>query len=344
MTPRERVLAALRRQVPDLVPHFEWILNPNVRRAMSGLESELDFIETMGIDGVAVDVDMRRREVDSRHFQDEWGITRVSWDEYPNAVGHPVSSETDLAKLTIPDPDAEYRFDSIKAALKRFGRERAVIIRLRDVFSQPRDLMGFTDFLAGFYTAPDLLQELMRISVDYNGRLAKNARELGGEIVVVGDDIASSDGLLVSPAMYRRLVYPHFKRLIQNFKMLGFLVIKHSDGDLMPVMDDLAESGIDCIDPIDPLGGMDLATVKSRYGARLAIKGNVDCVQTLVRGTREEVRAAVRRCIRDGAPGGGYILSSSNSIHASIDPQLYRAFLDARLEFGRYPLNVAALS
>ncbi len=339
MTSKARVLAALRRREPDLVPHFEWILNPKVRLAMTGLESELDFIERMDIDAVAVSTDMRQEPVDSRHHKDEWGITRASWDEYPNPVGHPVATAEDLRRLTIPDPDAEYRFHSITAAMKRFGDERAVIVRLRDVFSQPRDLMGFSSFLAAFYTEPQLVRELMRISVDYNTRLARNARELGGEIIVVGDDIASSDGLLISPEMYREQVYPHFRELIGSFKDLGFLVIKHTDGDIMSVMDDLAASGIDCIDPIDPLGGMSLKVVKERYGDRLAIKGNVDCVKTLVSGTRAEVRNAVKACIRDAGPGGGYIISSSNSIHAGVDPALYRAFLEARREYGWYPLD-----
>ena len=343
MTPKGRVLAALRRQEPDLVPHFEWILNPAVRRAMTGLESELDFIEQVDIDGIAVGTDMRQETVDSRHHRDEWGVVRVSWDEYPNAVGHPVATREDLKNISVPDPDADYRFDSIRAALRRFGDERAVIIRLRDVFSQPRDLMGYSNFLAAFYAEPDLVEELMGMSVDYNTRLARNARDLGGQIIVVGDDIAASDGLLVSPEMYRRQVYPHFKRLVGNFKELGFLVIKHTDGNIMAVMDELAESGIDCIDPIDPLGGMDIATVKSRYGNRLAIKGNVDCVKTLVSGSPAQVREAVRDCIRDGGFGGGYILSSSNSIHGGVQPHLYRAFLQARLELGRYPLDRTAL-
>jgi uroporphyrinogen decarboxylase len=276
MTPKARVLAALRRQEPDLVPHFEWILNPKVRYAMTGLTSELDFIEEMDIDGIAVGTDARQETVDSKHFKDEWGIVRVSWDEYPNPVGHPVATREDLEKLTIPDPDEEHRFDSIKAAMNRFGDERAVIIRLRDVFSQPRDLMGYSSFLAAFYTEPDLVQELMRISVDYNTRLAKNASDLGGDIIVVGDDIASSEGLLISPEMYRTQVYPHFKRLIRSFKDLGFLVIKHTDGNIMPILDMIVATGIDALNPMEPAAGMDIGLIKEVYGDRIALIGNID--------------------------------------------------------------------
>jgi uroporphyrinogen decarboxylase len=342
MTPKERVIAALTRHEPDLVPHFEWILDPAVRKSMTGLDSELDFVEAFDLDAVAVAPDMRREAIDAEHHRDEWGIIRVSWGEYPNAVGHPVTGLRDLARLRVPDADVEYRFDAFREALRRFGGRRAVILRLRDVFSQPRDLMGFTAFLEAFYDAPDLVRELMRLSVGYSTRLARNARELGGEIIVVGDDIAGREGMLISPEMFRDFVLPPFRRLVRNFKDLGFLVIKHSDGDIMPVLDDFAESGIDCIDPVDPLAGMNLGMVKSRYGDRLAVKGNVDCVSTLVSGTPAQVRTAVRACLRAAGEGGGYILSSSNSIHAGVNPELYRAMLEARADFGRYPLDLDA--
>jgi len=77
---------------------------------------------------------------------------RVSNDEYPTPVGSIIKDENDLKNLKIPDPDADYRFDAIKNAMQEFQNEKAVIIRLRDVFSQPRDLMGFSEFLMSFYT------------------------------------------------------------------------------------------------------------------------------------------------------------------------------------------------
>jgi len=281
--------------------------------------------------------------VDDRHFRDEWGITRVSYDDYPNAVGHPVSDESDLKKLHLPDPDADYRFDNIRAAMDELQGEKAVVIRLRDVFSQPRDLMGFENFLMGFYTQPDLLSRIMEMSVDYNSRLAQNARSLGGEIIVVGDDIADSKSLLISPELYREMVKPHFNRLISKFKDLGLYVIKHTDGNIMDVVEDLVDSGIDCLDPIDPLAGMDIRSIKDIYGSRVCLKGNVDCVKTLVDKSPEDVIAETKECILQASRGGGHIISSSNSIHAGINPVNYRVFLEAVEEFGHYPLNMDKL-
>ena len=343
MTGRERVLAALQRQEPDRVPTFEWIINPGVIEKMTGRRSEIEFIRQLDLDGMALGTDMKKTPVDDRHFKDEWGITRVAYDEYPNPVGFPMSAEGDLKALTVPDPDADYRFDKIRHAMQEFGDEKAIIIRLRDVFSQPRDLLGFENFLMSFYTQPDLVSRLMEISVDYNSRLAKNAHELGGDVIVVGDDIATNKGLLIRPQMYRKMVLPYFTQLIANFKALGFYVIKHTDGDIHAVLDDLVDSGIDCLDPIDPLGGMDIGDIKQRYGSRVCLKGNVDCVSTLVDKTPDEVAREVKECILKASPGGGHIISSSNSIHSGIHPANYRAFLDAVKEYGTYPLNLERL-
>ena len=307
---------------------------------MTGQRDEIEFIKSMGIDGIMVQENMKKEYIDQYHYRDEWGIVRETKSEYPNAVEYPIKTMKDLDKLTIPDTDVEYRYEDIKDAIKKVGDEKAVIIKVRDVFSQPRDLMGYENFLVGFYTQPELVNQLIEISVDYNSKIAKNARELGGEIIVTGDDIASNSGLLISPDMYRKQIYPHYKRLVQNFKEMGYIVIKHTDGNIMEVIDDLIDSGIDCLDPIDPLAGMDIGLIKERYGQKICLKGNIDCVKTLVSKPPEDVIKEVKECILKASPGGGHIISSSNSIHSGINPENYKVFLDAVKEYGKYPLDI----
>ena len=250
---------------------------------------------------------------------------------------------SDLDTYEMPDPDAPYRFNKIKKAMDLFGQEKCVIARVRDVFSQPRDLMGFENFLAGFYEEPKLVQRLMEMSVEYSGRICENLAGLGIEVIVVGDDIANDQALLMNPDMYREQVLPHFEALVKKAKSLGLKVIKHSDGDLNSVVEDLVNTGIDCLDPIDARGNMDLAALKARYGDRIAFKGNVDCVETLVNKTEDQVRREVARCLLQGSVGGGHIISSSNSIHSGINPQNYKVFLDALKELGTYPLDIEKL-
>jgi uroporphyrinogen decarboxylase len=340
MTGRERILAVLNGRIPDRIPTCEWILNPNVMEKMCGTRDDVAFVQQMDLDGIAIGLDSKNEILDDRLVKDEWGITRVTYDEYPNPVGFPINDMDDFKNFRMPDPFAPHRFNQIKRALETFGNEKCVIARVRDVFSQPRDLMGYENFLVCFYEDPDLVNDLMSMSADYSEKICDGLLKLGIEVIVVGDDIANNKGLLLSPEMYREFVYPHFARLVGYAKSLGLKVIKHSDGDLRAVQDDLINSGIDCLDPIDERGNMFMKELRSRYDHRIALKGNIDCVETLVSKPPEAVRSETARCILQGGVGGGLIISSSNSIHSGVSPLNYRVFLDTVKELGNYPLDI----
>jgi uroporphyrinogen decarboxylase len=344
MTGRERILTTLERREPDRVPTCEWVLSPKVMRGVCGTEDDIRFVREMDLDGISVGLDSETTALDAARITDEWGITRTVSDDYPMAVGYPIKDMEDFKHFSPPEPLQPYRFNRVKEALAAFGAEKCVIVRVRDVVSQPRDLMGFENFLAAFYEDPELVNALMAMSAAYSEKICDGLSELGVEVIVVGDDIADNRGLMMSPGMYRELIYPHFVRLIRYAKKLGFKVIKHSDGDLRSVLDDLVASGIDCLDPIDMRGNMFLDELKAKYGDRLCFKGNVDCVETLVSKSPGAVRQETARCILQGSAGGGHIISSSNSIHSGISPVNYRAFLDAVRELGVYPLNIPLLT
>jgi uroporphyrinogen decarboxylase len=312
-------------------------------KGVCGTEDDIAFVREMDLDGISVGLNSETSALDADRVRDEWGIIRVISDEYPMAVGHPIKDMADFKNFSPPEPLKPHRFNRIREAMAAFGKEKCVIVRVRDVVSQPRDLMGFEDFLVTLYEDPDLANALMAMSADYSEKICDGLVELGVEVIVVGDDIADNHSLMMSPDMYRELIYPHFVRLISYAKKRGLKVIKHSDGDLRAVIDDLVNSGIDCLDPIDERGNMFLDELKAKYGDRIAFKGNVDCVETLVSKPPEEVRRETARCILRGSIGGGHIISSSNSIHSGVSPVNYRAFLDAVRELGAYPLDIPLL-
>jgi uroporphyrinogen decarboxylase len=144
----------------------------------------------------------------------------------------------------------------------------------------------------------------------------------------------------MSPAMFREYLYPGFKRVIGAFRDLGLPVIKHSDGDIRPLLDMIVDAGISCLDPIDPMGHMDMGEMKQQYGGRIALKGNVNCAHTLAMGTEKQVVEETRDVIRKAGDGGGLILSSSNSIHSSVKPGNYLAMWNAIRTYGTYPLQL----
>lgn len=342
MNSRERIIAALERKGPDRIPTFEWITSQPVIDAFVPGGNYYDFVEKAGHDAVCCSPFYEKLEViDEDNFIDAFHIKRhlTGVDKYPVSVGYPVTDLESFKKYQPPSLDSPTRFKNIEAVAERFGKEKAIVVRLHDIFSFPRDMMGLENLLMAFITQPELVRGIVGFSVDYNLELAKLVKKRGLDIIGIGDDIADSKGPYVSPKMFREFLYPELKRVVQGYKKLGFYVIKHTDGNLHPVLDMIIDSGIDCLDPIDPLGGMDMRHIRENYGHRVARKGNIDCVKVLVEGTPAQVAGSVKECIRKGSPGGGHIISSSNSLHAGIDPALYKVMLDTVKKYGEYPIK-----
>jgi uroporphyrinogen decarboxylase len=342
MTGEERLLCVLSRREPDRVPHFEWIVDRRVRAALApGCKTHNEFAVRMGHDAVLADPDFARQRVGPGLWKTEWGYTiRESQEEHGVEVDSPIHTMEDFRRYIPPDPRAPGRYSTIERTLREYAGTKAVIVHLNDVFSIPRNLMGYESLLLAIAADIELVSALIDMSVDVNLAMAKEVAARGVRFVYTGDDVAGDTGPLMSPASFRHLFYPGLRRVMRGFKELGLLVIKHTDGNLWPIIDMIVDSGIDCLDPIDPMAGMDLAKVKAKYGSRIALKGNVDCSHLMTLGTPEEVAAATRAAIRAGAPGGGYILSSSNSIHSSVKPENYLALMRTLEEHGRYPIRV----
>jgi uroporphyrinogen decarboxylase len=195
------------------------------------------------------------------------------------------------------------------------------------------------NLLMDYVEDPGLAHELSEMVIDYKIRLMKKAIELGADAVVSGDDYAMRTGPIMSPSHFRDFVLPYLKRSIDAAHDMGVPFIKHTDGNIWPILPMMVEAGIDALDPIEPIAGMDIGEVKARYGDRIAVIGNVDCTEVLSRGTKDDVVRAVKETIKKASPGGGHILASSNSIHPAVKPENYKAMLEAGREFGRYPIG-----
>jgi uroporphyrinogen decarboxylase len=325
-TSLERVLAVLQHREPDRVPHFEWVIDKGVIAALTNGGSYWDLVEALDIDAVMVAPAYRKQTIEDSLVLDEWSSVRtIGHDDYALVVEDrvPIKSEADLALWQVPDPDDPYRYEPIRRAVERFGGRRAIILQMRDVWSGVRDYMGYERALVNMIEQPDLVKAVVERCVDHYIRIIQRSAELGVNIVFSGDDIADARGPLFSPRLWQKLLLPHYRRLV----------------NLYPFLDSIVDAGTDGIDPIDPMGGMELSVVKARYGDRVAIKGNVDQLELLAHGPAAAVVERVKACIRDAGTGGGYVCSSSNSIHSGVDPQLYRVMVDAIHRYGRYPLG-----
>lgn len=342
LTSKERIKRVLQRQQPDRVPHFEWLIDRKVRRAILPDCADPNlFAVRMGQDAVIVDPNFKSTPLPGDRYLSEWGyIGQRTQEEHGIEVESPIKSMADFERYAPPDPYAPGRYDAVENALATYGDRYAVIVHLNDVFSIPRTLMGMEALLMAVALESELVQALVDMSVEINLKMAKEVAARGAEFVYTGDDLAWTKGPLMSPRHFRELLYPGLCRVMRGFKELGLYVIKHTDGNLWPIIDMLVDSGIDCLDPIDPIAGMNLGAVKAQYGHRIALKGNVDCASLMSFGTPEETAEATKTALRQGMPGGGYILSSSNSIHSGVKPENYLAMVQTLQEFGSYPMNL----
>ena len=350
MNSRDRVFAALERREPDRVPMLEWSIDPKVRDAIYPECSYFDFLERIGMDGVSLGYEhtMSGQNGDVQpgyKFKDKWGVTRVYTGE---AIAYPIegiiASEEDLKSYIPPDPEDPDVLGPFPELVQRFKGEKAIIWENRDALSNPRYLRGTENLFLDYIGNPKFVHEITEMALDYEIEVVKKAIKAGAEIVMFGDDYAYNSGPLISPSHFKEFVLPGLKKMVDLVHDMGAYCIKHSDGNLMKILDMIIETGIDGINPIDPIAGMDIQEIKKMYGNRVCIIGNIDCGNLLTNGTPEQVIKEVKRCISTASPGGGHILSSSNSIHSNVKPENFLAMIEATRRFGQYPIDMDLLA
>jgi uroporphyrinogen decarboxylase len=337
MNGEERLLRTLKRQETDRVAHFEWYIDKKVINALSPGADYAKFCYDLDVDAICLDVDFDKKILGEGLVEDEWGmIKKYTGEAHAFPIDGPIRTLKDAEEYIPPDPSKPGRYKTIEKAIKEHSGKKALVLHLNDVLSIPSRLMPFNDFLMKLIDDPETIKTLIRKTVDINLSMAKEAVKRGIKIAYTGDDFAYNSGPIISPNQFRDIFYPELKRVVKGYKELGLLVLKHTDGNIMPIIDMIIDSGFDCLDPIDPIAGMDLKNIKTLYGDKICIKGNVDCSATLSFKSIDETIAETRNCLEIAMPGGGYILSSGNSIHSAVKPENYKAMIDTVKQYGKY--------
>ena len=341
MNSAERVFAALRRQVPDRVPILEWFVHPRVIEALVPGGSWPDFVDALDLDAMCAlflyEGTFHETPIGPGRSVNEWGVTLGVTDEHNAPVEGPIHSLADLRAYMPPDPTAPHRLGNLPAYVARFKGRRAVVWCQRAEFMWAADLMRMDRLLMSFLEEPMLAHAVLEMVCEFAVVLARRAVQAGADVVMLGDDYAYNSGPMMSPRVFHDFIQPRLARVVQAIHDEGAYCVKHSDGNLWPILDMILETGVDAINPLEPVAGMDIARVKQRYGERVCLVGNIDCGDLLCSGTPDQVTDVVRQTLVAGGAGGGYILSSSNTIHSSVKPANYRAMIEAGHRFGSYP-------
>jgi len=345
MNSYERVVAALERRQPDRVPYIESVIDQHVMEALLPGCDYFQFNEWLGMDSVGQNRSSWSRDnveyVDKEKgfFRDKWGVIRAFGPEStPAPVEGPIKRPEDLKTYTPPDPEADDVLGAIPEIVARYKGKKAITALCRDAFFNPAFLRGMSQFLMDMIENPDLVHELIELTLSHDIRAMQRVVQAGVDVVIFGDDYADKNSTLMSPRHFKEFILPGLKRSVDAAHEAGAYVVKHTDGNIMPILDMIVDTGIDGLNPIEPAAGMDISLLKQRYGHRIALIGNIDCGYLLCQAPVEEVRRVTRETIRVAAPGGGYCLSSSNSIHSSVRPENFMAMIQTWREYRAYPI------
>jgi uroporphyrinogen decarboxylase len=310
MTPRERVMAALRHAPVDRVPRFEiWLdaLLPELGHT-DGQSAAVAF----GQDCVMLP---STTPPDSNAWEtgvDEWG--RVWRDGmYMDGV---VDTLADLTRYSIEPDYADHHFDAADCQRVRAQYPDHALIFGTHIgpFMAGYMGMGFARFFMRLLDDRAFVHRLLDDRTQWCIAVLRRAVTLGAEVIVLGDDAAHTQGPMIDPALWRELVLPCHRQIVDA---LDVPVIWHSDGNVVPLLPMAIEAGFAGFHGLEPNAGVDLAAVKREFGHDLTLIGNVD-VGLLCGDDLRAVRADVDRCLAQGG-AEGYMIASCNSIFEGMN-------------------------
>jgi len=208
-------------------------------------------------------------------------------------------------------------------------------------FQMACDLRNMENFMMDMIMDPDFAGALLDRVTEIICGLTRNYLEAAGSVMdmieLPGDDYAANDNLIFSPTLFRQMIRPRIEKIIDCIKEVrpDIKIMLHSDGAVGKLIPDFIEMGIDILHPLEPVAGMDPAKMKHEFGDAISFLGGVD-ISHAMPGTLGDVKKDVDRCIRDLAPGGGYILAPCNHLQADVPPENVIELYDYAKTAGKY--------
>jgi len=360
MNSKQRFLAALDCQQPDRVPVWEMYMNGSSivkiaqlmgidigdvsgRQDLTGQEGEVvidmycEIIEQLDLDGTCFGIAQGLVPESDNTARDKFGtLQQLSDLGEPYPLEGPLNEEADLKGYDMAARLEEDDFVQIKQVIEKVGPDKAHVVQIADPYKISWRLRGgMQELLIDYASAPALVHGIKRIATDYCLAAVEMSAKIGADAMIMPGDLAGEETLMMSPEHYREYVKPYQAEIVEYAHEQGMPIVKHSDGNMWPILDDLIEVGFDGFHPVQPQC-MDIGETKQHLAGKCCVLGNIDCRELLVFGTEAEVEQTVKETIEVAAPGGGYILVSSNSIHPSVKPENFIAMVKAAHKYGAY--------
>ena len=271
------------------------------------------------------------RKTDLFHTADS-NFHQGGLDEFERYVGLLEKDDIDIER---------YNWSQAEYIIQKCGAQKFIMAVVEIDF--PPMSMGAIGrfFLQAMAFRTDLVERYLDYRVRKGLKFIEKYASMGVDAIFDGEDLAGNNGPLFSPKDYMKYYAPRFKKLSDAVHQHGMFYLRHTDGNITSFADEfLLKSGFDGYHSIDPEAGMDLKWVKENYGDKVLLMGNVDCGYVLHLGTKEDVIKDTLRVIKTASPGGGHIISSSNTIHSDVPYENYMQMLETVRKYSGYPINI----
>ncbi len=314
MTPKERFIAALERKpVKGRVPHFELVFFLTMEAFGKVHPSHRSYHQWDQMS--ETERRLHRKEIAEIHIK-----TAVEF-EHSAIFLHPNPGTADEKKRLI------------EIVREISGDEYFLMMHGDATFGVPsgEKMLEFT------YRMQDEPDKVKQEAGEWVDRTLEMAEELRGHLdgFALCSDYCLNTGPFLSPSMFSEFITPYLSKLIKGYRDMGFYAIKHTDGNIMPILDQLVQANPHALHSIDPQAGVDIKEVKRLYGDKICLIGNVNC-GLLQTGTDEQVIESARYALRWGMPKYGYVFSTSNCVYTGMPLERYRLMLDVWRKHGIY--------
>lgn len=326
MNSKERVHLALKRQPVDRIPIFMWFHPITARQLGRLLEIPANRVsEVMGDDvkqtWVANNHAMEGivHEHEGEGHDDDWGIKWVKINEFNQIVHSPLENATqeEIINYQFPYHRIEQLLTNMEKVVSYSEKYFMGCDTSPNLFEMVCRLRGMENALLDLISEKKITIDLLQKCEDFSKELSKKACErFSLDWLWTGDDVAGQRSMMMNPDLWRELVKPRMKNIVDVGKSRGLWVAHHSCGSVRPIIPDLIEIGVDVLNPIQcNCPGMDAFELKKEFGLDLAFMGGIDTQGLLPTGTAIEVQKYTTELIEKmTSDGGGFILAASHTI------------------------------
>lgn len=308
MLPRDRVIDVIHHRKPDRVPVYGWVranLEDQITKAFGSVEAfedryEFDYAHVFGGPGV--------------YPRDRIGELREAGDGeiLPGTL-------LDVEPL---DPNRNEGYDTIREAVDhhKTQRGRFVYVQTPGIFECLNGVFRIEHHLCYLALYESELHEVYRRQAEWNRTFAMNCLDLGVDMIHVSDDWGAQQGLMFSPDMWRRLIYPYHKVMCDAVRARDGYLSLHSDGNIAQVLDGVGELGYHVVHPYQESAGMDFHVYKQSYADTFVIMGGLDVQTTIGFGHIDRLKRDITRVLNMFRDGGMlYCTSHFIQDHCSIE-------------------------